>query len=149
MNTQTMATDASNSSNSRLRRLAKSVGAVFAGFLTVVILSLATDQLLHVLNVYPPWGQPMYDNGLCLLALSYRIVYTVFANYLTARLAPHSPMRHVWILGAIGTFFGTLGAVATIPMNLGPAWYPIAIAATALPCSWLGGVLYRQRQSGK
>jgi hypothetical protein len=24
-------------------------------------------------------------------------------------------------------------------MHLGPAWYPIAIAATALPCAWIGG----------
>ena len=143
MNTQAMALD------SRGRRLAKSVGAVFAGFLTVVVLSLGTDQLLHVLNVYPPWGQPMFDNGLCFLALSYRVIYTVFANYLTARLAPYSPMRHVWILGGIGTFFGVMGAVATIPMNLGPAWYPIAIAVTALPCSWLGGMLYRKQQSAQ
>jgi hypothetical protein len=25
-----------------------------------------------------------------------------------------------------------------------PAWYPIAIALTALPCAWLGGALYRR-----
>ena len=59
------------------RRRWRSVGAVFLGFITVVVLSLGTDQLLHVLKVYPPWGQPMYDPGLNLLALSYRIIYTV------------------------------------------------------------------------
>jgi hypothetical protein len=129
------------------RRLLRSIGAVFLGFLTVVVLSLATDQLLHVLNVYPPWNQTMYDPGLNLLALSYRIVYTVLGSYLTARFAPHSPMRHAWILGIIGFVIGTAGAIATIPMHLGPAWYPIAIALTALPCAWLGGVLYiRQTQ---
>ena len=47
-------------------------------------------------------------------------------------------------LGVVGTVLGTAGAVATIPMHLGPAWYPIAIAVTALPCAWLGGILYRQ-----
>jgi hypothetical protein len=26
-------------------------------------------------------------------------------------------------------------------------WYPIGLAVTRLPCSWLGGVLYRQRMS--
>ena len=26
----------------------------------------------------------------------------------------------------------------TIPMNLGPAWYPIALAVLALPSVWLG-----------
>ena len=143
MSAQAIATD------SRPRRLARSIGTVVAGFLTVVILSLGTDEVLHVINVYPPWGQPMHDPSLNVLALSYRLVYTVLGNYLTARLAPHSPMRHVWILGFAGLFFGTMGAIATIPMNLEPAWYPISLALTALPCSWLGGALYRTQHAGK
>ena len=125
------------------RRLLRSAGAVFLGFLAVVLLSLGTDQVLHVLEVYPPWGQPMFDPGLNLLALSYRIVYTVIGGYITARLAPRNPMRHVLTLGAIGTIVGTAGAISTIPMHLGPSWYPIALAITGLPCTWLGGVLYR------
>jgi uncharacterized membrane protein YfcA len=120
------------------------VAAVFLGFLAVVVLSLGTDEVLHLLHVYPPWGQPMYDSGLCLLALSYRIIYTIIGSYITARLAPQAPIRHVWILGAIGFVIGTLGAITTIPMNLSPAWYPIAIAVTALPCAWAGGALYRK-----
>jgi hypothetical protein len=125
-------------------RLWQSTGALVAGFFAVVLLSLGTDQVLHMLDVYPPWGQPMYDTALCLLALSYRIVYTVLGSYITARLAPRAPMRHAMILGVIGFAVGTAGAIATIPMNLGPAWYAIAIALTALPCAWLGGVLQRQ-----
>jgi hypothetical protein len=113
--------------------------------MTVVALSLGTDEVLHILPVYPPWGQPMPQPGLNLLALTYRIVYTVLGGYVTARLAPHAPMRHVWVLAVIGLVIGSLGAVATIPMNLGPAWYPIAIAITAVPCTWLGGALYRGR----
>lgn len=131
------------------RRLGRSIIAVVAGFLTVVVLSLGTDQLLHVLKVYPPWGQPMHEAGLNALALSYRLVYTVLGYYLTARLAPYAPMRHVWILAGIGLVMGTFGAIATIPMHLGPAWYPIAIAATALPCAWLAGVLYRARHAAR
>ena len=127
------------------RRLGRSVGAVFLGFITVVVLSLGTDQLLHVLQVYPPWGQPMHDPGLNLLALSYRIVYTVVGSYITARFAPHSPLGHALALGILGFAVGAAGAIATIPMHLGPAWYPIALALTALPCAWLGGVL-RVRQ---
>jgi hypothetical protein len=123
------------------RNVFRSIVAIIAGFLAVVVLSLGTDQLFHILNVYPPWGAPMSEPGLNALALSYRIVYTVFGSYLAARLAPRNPMRHAMILGCIGTVMGTLGAVATIPMNLGPAWYPIAIAATALPCAWIGGRL--------
>jgi hypothetical protein len=123
-------------------RLLRSTWAVLAGILAVVVLSLGTDQVLHVLHVYPPWGDTMYEPSLNLLALSYRLVYTVFGSYLTARLAPRAPMRHVWIYGAIGLVLGTVGAIATIPLHLGPAWYPIALAVTALPCAWVGGVLY-------
>jgi len=143
MTAQTMA------SGPRPRRIARSIGALVAGFLTVVVLSLGTDQLMHVLGVYPPWGQTMYEPALNVLALSYRIVYTILGSYVTAWLAPHAPMRHAWVLGFIGLAFGTLGAIATIPMNLGPARYPVAIALTALPCAWLGGVLYLKRQSAR
>ena len=131
------------------RRLGRSAGALLLGFISVVVLSLGTDEVLHVLKVYPPWGQSMYDAGLCLLALSYRIVYTVLGSYIAARYSPHAPMGHALILGVVGTVVGTAGAIATIPMHLGPAWYPIAIAATALPCAWAGGVLCARGRSGR
>ena len=126
------------------RNLWRSAGAIFLGFVVVVVLSLATDQLLHVLKVYPPWGEPMHEPGLNLLALSYRIVYAILGSYLAARFAPRNPMRHALILGAIGFVVSVIGAVTAIPMNLGPAWYPIALALTALPCAWIGGLLFRR-----
>ena len=128
------------------RRLMRSVAAVFLGFITVFVLSLGTDQVLHMLKVYPPWGQPMYDTGLYLLALAYRSVYTIIGGYITARFAPHSPMRHVWALAIIGFIVAMAGAIATIPLHLGPVWYPITLAIIGLPCVWLGGVL-RIRQT--
>ncbi len=118
---------------------------IVAGFLVVVVLSLGTDQVLHVFRVYPPWGEPMPQPALNLLALSYRSIYTVFGMYLTARLAPTAPVRHALIGGGIGTVLATLGAIATVPMHLGPAWYPIALAVSALPLSWLGGILAPHR----
>jgi len=128
------------------RRLWRSTGAVALGFLAVVVLSLGTDQVLHMLEIYPPWGQPMREPGLCLLALAYRTVYAVVGSYIAARFAPHAPMRHAMVLGVVGLVLSVAGAIATIPMDLGPAWYPIALVLTALPCAWLGGVLHRVRQ---
>jgi len=126
------------------RRLLRSTGAGLAGFLAVVVLSLGTDQLLHSLDVYPPWGQPMHEPVLNLLALAYRCVYGVLGSYLAARFAPRNPMRHALALGVVGTVLSLAGAIATIPMDLGPAWYPIALVVTALPCAWLGGVVQRR-----
>jgi hypothetical protein len=126
--------------------MGRSTAAILIGFMSVAILSLGTDQILHVVNVYPPWGEPMWAPRLNLLALSYRTVYTIFGGYLTARLAPRAPMRHVAIVGAIGTVMGTAGAIVAIRMaDLGPNWYPIALAVTAFPCVWLGGMLSQAR----
>jgi len=126
-------------------RLFRSTAAALAGFLLVVILSLATDQVLHVLQVYPPWGEPMWDPRLNLLALAYRTIYTIASGYVTARLAPDRPMRHVIVVGVIGTIAATAGLVATWNLGFGPRWYPIALAITAFPCVYLGGALYIRR----
>ena len=126
------------------RRLLRSTAAILSGFFAVVVLSLGTDQVLHVLEVYPPWGQPMYDPGLNFLALSYRIVYAVVGSYIAARLAPRNPMRHALALGVVGFVLSLAGAIAAIVIaGLGPNWYPLALVVTALPCAWLGGVLHR------
>ena len=130
------------------RRLLRSSAAIVVGFLSVAVLSLGTDQVLHMLQVYPPWGEPMYAPSLNLLALSYRIVYTILGGYITAVLAPHAPMRHVAIVGILGLVTATAGAIAAISMaDLGPNWYPIALAVTGFPCVWLGGMIYRARHS--
>jgi hypothetical protein len=50
---------------------------------------------------------------------------------------------HALVLGVVGLALSTAGAVAM--WNFGPHWYPIALALTALPCAWLGGVLYRPK----
>jgi hypothetical protein len=43
------------------RNLWRSTGAIVLGFVAVVVLSLSTDEVLHLLKVYPPWGQPMFE----------------------------------------------------------------------------------------
>jgi len=120
---------------------------VLAGLVTIFVLSLAVDQVFHALDIYPPWGVEMKETSLLVLALSYRVVIQVFGCYLTARLAPQAPMRHAIILGIVGFVLSTAGAVATISAgNMGPAWYPIALVISSLPCAWLGGWLYRGKQ---
>jgi len=123
------------------RRLLRSTGAVLAGLVAVFVLSLGTDQVLHSLQVYPPWGQPLYDTGLLLLALAYRIVYGIVGGYVVARLAPRNPMRHALVMGIVGLVLSTAGVIAATRMDLGPMWYPVVLLLTALPCAWLGGLL--------
>jgi hypothetical protein len=118
----------------------RSIVAVVAGFLVTAVLSLGTDVVLHATGIYPPWMQPMSDS-LFVLATSYRLVFTVLGGYITARLAPASPVRHSLILGAIGFLAASAGLAATwnAGPELGPRWYPILLVVTAIPCCWLGG----------
>ncbi len=125
-------------------RILKSIGSVFLGVLAIFVLSLGTDQILHVLDVYPPWGQPMHEPSLNFLALSYRIPYAVVGSYITAKFAPQNPLRHAIILGVVGIGLSTLGVVGSWNLDLGPRWYPISLVIISLPFSWLGGKLYER-----
>jgi hypothetical protein len=124
------------------RSLPRSIGAVFAGFLTVAVLSTVTDLCLHAAGVFPPEGQPMAES-LWYLATVYRLVFAVAGGFVTAALAPSRPITHVVVLGAIGTVFALLGVLATWDKGpaFGPKWYPVSLVVTALPCTWLGGRL--------
>ncbi|WP_309083283.1 hypothetical protein [Chelativorans sp.] len=117
----------------------RSTGALVLGFVTVVALSVGTDQLCHSLGIYPPWGEPM-ETAQYVLALAYRVVYAVLGSYIAARLAPTRPMLHAMILGAIGFVLSVAGAAAT--WHMGDHWYAIAVALTSLPCAWAGGALF-------
>ena len=125
------------------RQTGRSIGAVLAGLLAVVILSIGTDLVLHAAGIFPRIGEPM-SNALFLLATAYRTVYSVAGSYLAARLAPDRPMKHALILGGIGLILSTAGAIAT--WNRGPAfgphWYPLALIVLAMPSAWVGGRLY-------
>ena len=124
------------------RRVLRRIGAVLAGLLAGVILSIGTDVALHATSVFPRWGQPMVD-ALFLLATAYRTVYGIAGSYIAARLAPDRPMTHALALGVVGLAVSILGAVVT--WNRGPAfgphWYPLALIAVAMPCAWAGGRL--------
>jgi len=108
------------------RNLPRSIGAVLAGFVAVIAVTLATEQLFHVLEVFPPWGEPTIDTGPLLLALSYRILYGIGGSYLVAMLAPRNPMRHAMVMGGIGFVLSIAGGIAMWDMG-----------ATGMPLQWL------------
>jgi hypothetical protein len=128
------------------RHIGRSIGAVVAGFVMVVVLSLGTDMLLVMAGIFPPFDQPsLMTNRLLVLATIYRTIYSVAGSYLTARLAPERPMAHALILGTVGLVVSILGAV--VMGEHGPAWYPWALVVLALPGAWFGGLLYNLRRA--
>jgi hypothetical protein len=122
----------------------KSIWAVVAGVLFIVIVTTLVDVVLHKAGVYPGMDKPL-DDRLALLATSYRVVISVAGAWLTARLAPEKPMKHALILGWVGVVLGLIGLVVTWKLALGPRWYPIALVVLAIPQCWLGGRLYEAR----
>lgn len=143
--------DASFSKKTTGKNILRSIGAIFAGFVTVIVLSIVTDIVLEAVKFFPPQDKPeLYTGGLLLIAFIYRSIYTIAGGYVAAALAPSRPMRHAIILGALGMVMGTLGAVANWDKTaVSAAWYPIALVVAAIPCTWLGGKLFEMGKNKK
>jgi hypothetical protein len=126
------------------RRIGRSIVALLVGMVVGIVITLATDVVLHIIGVFPPWGASMVGfDGALALATVYRTVYGVLGSYIIARLAPDRPMQHALVGGFVGLVLSIVGAAAT--WNKGPAfgphWYPLALVVLALPQAWVGGKL--------
>ncbi|MDB5971978.1 MAG: hypothetical protein JWQ90_4428 [Hydrocarboniphaga sp.] len=120
----------------------KSVWAVVAGVLVIVVVTTLVDVLCHLLGVFEG---PKLNDAQAAIATAYRIVISVGGAMLTAKLAPQNPMKHALILGVVGTLLGLVGLLVTWNKGLGPHWYPIALMVLAIPQCWLGGKLHLMR----
>ena len=122
---------------------ARSVWAIVAGVLFLIVVTTLVDIVLHLVHVFPPMEVPL-DDRLAALATAYRIVISVAGAWLTARLAPDRPLGHALILGYVGIVLGLVGVVATWNRGMGPRWYGIALVVLAVPQCWLGGWIYER-----
>jgi len=125
----------------------KSIRAVLAGVVFIIVVTTLVDLVLHIAGVFPPMDEPI-NSTLALLATAYRIVISVGGAWLTARLAPDKPMKHAIVLGLVGVVLGLVGVVATWNLALGPRWYPIALVVLAIPQCWAGGKIC-EMQAGR
>jgi hypothetical protein len=122
----------------------KSAGAITAAFIAVAALSVLTDAAFEKAGVFPPIGGPVMPTHLLAVALAYRSAYAVLGGWLAARLAPLAlAWRSVWILACLGLAGGSAGVM--LGWDLSAHWYPVAIAAEAVPLTWLGGWLRLRR----
>jgi hypothetical protein len=127
-------------SPARRRRVGRSVLALLAGIAVGIVLSVATDFVLHKTGFYPPLGHPTPSPQLA-VATAYRAIYGILSAYIIAWLAPYQPMGHALLAGALGTMVSLGGAISMWNMNLGAHWYPLALVVIALPTAWIGGRL--------
>ena len=116
----------------------KSIVAVFAGLVAIIVLSHLTDFVLEKPGIMK---LPFSNNPTWFIlgVTFYRLAYSVLGCYIAATLAPDKPMRHAMILGIIGVVLSTLGLIAMWEQE--PKWYPISLVVFSLPCAWIGGKL--------
>lgn len=132
-------------------KILQNIGAILAGIIFIVITHTVTDFVFESLGIFPPPpnrsapSQRFDVPWMVATALAYRVVFQIAGGYLTAYLAPSRPVLHSAILGLIGLIMSTAAAIAVIPLDWGPAWYPIALAISALPSVWFGGWLESRR----
>ena len=119
----------------------KSIGAVLAGLVFIIFTHTLTDSVLERAGIFPPPDQGLHVTWMLVFALAYRIILSIAGCFITAKLAPRRPMKHALILGLIGVFASTVGAVFAIRMDLADTWYPIALVLVSIPCAWIGGRL--------
>ena len=122
--------------------LPKSILAILAGFIFVVVASLITDMALIKTGIMK---QPFNLNttGFIGLVILYRCLYGIAGSYITAKLAPKNAMKHAMAGGLFGLCIAVLGAV--MMWDIPPRWYPITLILTTLPCAWIGGLLFEKQ----
>ena len=65
----------------------RSVGAVFAGFAAIAVLSTIADAAMHAAGIYPDTAQGSSDS-LFGMALAYRTLFGVIAGFIAAASPP-------------------------------------------------------------
>jgi hypothetical protein len=121
----------------------RSIGAIAAGLLTLVVLCVLTDALLVAIHLLP---SPQAHHPYALVSLGvvtfYCAVYTLVGGYVTARLAPTRPVAHAVILGVLGMALSTLGTMNS--WQIGNGWNAITLVAEGIPLCWLGALIWTQ-----
>jgi hypothetical protein len=125
--------------------IVKSIGAILAGLVFIFLSHSGMDLLLESVGIFTPPTQRFDTTWMVVTATVYRTILSIAGCFITGMLAPSRPMLHSLILGFIGLALSTAAAIVTIPMDLGPAWYPIALAVVSVPSAWVGGRLAERR----
>ena len=119
--------------------------AIVTGFVSVAVLSIGADTVMHGASYYPAEPSQM-SNGLFAVAATYRAVFTVLGGAITTALSRETTFRPAQILSFLGLLGGLAGVAAWLATpNLGPLWYAATIPISAVPCTLFGAWLVLRR----
>jgi hypothetical protein len=100
------------------------IGSVLLGFIVILLLVGVTDAILETLfpaQFVAADGSPTLPSlPLVVFIIGYAFAYAVVGGYLTARVAPQSPLAHALALGAL-LLLASLGFALANQHQ--PLWY--------------------------
>ena len=121
--------------------------SIVAGFLFTAIITTVVDHIFHITHIYPPYGEPLKETNLLIMAFAYRAVFAIIGAYLTARIAKENSRKAVLILGIVGTVAWLAGLIKF--WDLAPAWYNIGGLLLAIPYAFIGLNIYYKTKGKK
>ncbi len=127
------------------KTILKSIGAILAGFALGAILSVGADIVMDKMGIMPMDNFKQTPFIIICVVIVYRFIFNVMGCYLAARLAPNKPMKHVIIIGVIGTVLSLLGSFAMWDKAI--PFYNVSIILISLPSAWVGGQLFLKKQN--
>ena len=122
----------------RPRRILRSIGALLAGFVLVVVLSIGTDVALRATGAFPPLGQPMAEARTIAMNVfvAIEIVYLFNCRSLRLPVTAVAAFSNPWVWAGTGlqlvlqmaiTYWAPLNAAfATAPIGA-RAWGEITV----------------------
>lgn len=119
--------------------MARSILAVVTGFLFIGFLSFGMTAVLKIVAPETFAAARLDSVPALLLVTFYVMVFAVAGCYLTALMAPHSPMKHALVLGVLGLILNIVGMV--MRWDASPAWFNILSVLMVMPYAWAGGRL--------
>ena len=128
--------------------LFKSVGVILLAFMINGLLSVVTDFILESIGVLPDPSLGLFETWAIVLVLFYRGVYTVFAGFIVAKLAPARPLMHALVLGAMGTLITLIAVNSPAFSDKAPLWFGYVLATLTIPCIWLGVEIQKNWSKG-
>lgn len=126
----------------------KSIGAILSGLLLGAVLSIGTDFLMDKMEIMSMENFKQTSLFVIFIVMVYRFIFNVIGCYLTAKISPNKPMKHVIIIGIIGTVLSILGSL--VMWDKAIPFYNIGVILISFPSAWIGGKLFiKNQQNGK
>ena len=121
----------------------KTLLSVIAGYAALAVLTIALFGVLAIAAPASFGGEPSAapGTGATLVILAFGLIAAVLGGWVTARLAPRRPWRHVLALAGLVLLLSVVSALAS-PESSAPGWYQTGLALVGVCGALLGGRLW-------